>query len=65
MSFIEKWEVVCEGEDLSITCSAGEVLKIMDADYGRNDGTTCTSGHNFNNSQCSSHKDAYYRVRQR
>ncbi|CAH1401447.1 unnamed protein product, partial [Nezara viridula] len=60
-----KWKVVCEGENLSLTCNADEVIKIMDAEYGRNDGTTCSSYPNFNNSQCLSHENALYRVKQR
>lgn len=65
MSFIDNWKVVCEGENLSLMCAAGEVLKIMDAEYGRNDGTTCALYPNFNNTKCLSHQDAFYRVRLR
>ncbi|XP_014291623.1 L-rhamnose-binding lectin CSL3 [Halyomorpha halys] len=60
-----KWEAVCDKENLSISCGAGDVINIMDAYYGRNDRTTCASYPNFNNLKCMIHWDALYRVKQR
>ena len=36
-------KTACDGEDLTIECPAGKVIKVSDANFGRLDKTTCPS----------------------
>ena len=42
---VKKEKVICEHHNTTLTCPEGKVLKIMNADYGRQGGETCSAGH--------------------